>query len=93
MRADKDPSDHRMSCKFAGSKIPSNNPWRKDGKTVTEIEDLVETRRDPERETVGVVTWTLEFLKVSKDSKYFGNYSCGLDNVKSQTASLQLAGE
>ena len=66
-------------------------PWRKDGKTVSSVKGSLETRC--ERGTVGVVTWTLEFLRVSKESKYFGNYSCGLDNVKSQNASLKLAGE
>ena len=93
MRADKAPTDHRMSCKFAGSKISLDNPWRKDGKTVSSVNGLVETCREPQSGTVGVVTWTLEFLRVSKDSKYFGNYSCGLDNVKSQNASLKLVGE
>ena len=93
VRADKAPRNHRMLCKFAGSKIPLDNPWRKDGKTVNYKTNLVEARREPQSGTVGVVTWTLEFLSVSKDSKYFGNYSCGLDNVKPQTASLKLAGE
>ena len=93
MRADKDPINHRMSCKFAGSVIPLDNPWKKGKETVSSVKDLVETHREPQSGTVGVVTWTLEFLSVSQDSKYFGNYSCGLDKVKSQTASLKLAGE
>ena len=93
MRADEDPRNHRMSCKFAGSKIPLGNPWKKGKETVSSVKDLVETHREPQSGTVGVVTWTLEFLSVSKDSKYFGNYSCGLYKVKSQTASLKLAGE
>ena len=93
VRADKAPRNHRMLCKFAGSKIPLDNPWSKDGKTVNYKTNLVEARREPQNGTMGVVTWTLEFLSVSKDSKYFGNYSCGLDKVKPQTASLKLAGE
>ena len=93
MRGDKDPTDHRMTCKFAGSLIPMDNPWKKGEEAVSSVKGSLETRRVPQSGTVGVVTWTLEFLRVSKDSKYFGNYSCGLDNVKSQNASLKLVGE
>lgn len=84
---------HQMSCKFAGSNIPAeDNPWRR-GSEVVNDEIRYHWDRDPKDGTEGVVTWKLQFLDVSKDSKVFGSYSCELDKVKSNNATLRQVGE
>ena len=86
-------TDQKISCKFAGSNIPLDNPWRKDKEIVPESEKYLLLTREPPECTEGVVTWTLHFQNVSKDSQVFGRYNCELDNVKSSSANLILAGE
>ena len=92
VRTDNAPKDYKMSCRLAGSNIPMGNPWRR-GKIALSDKGKYRCIRSPPNGTEGVVTWTLQFLSVSKDSKVLGNYSCELNNVKSNNATLTLAGE
>ena len=93
VRTDKDPGKPTMSCKFAGSNIPMNSPWRRDRVALPTDEEKYTVTRDPTNGTEGVVTWTLHFLMVSKTSNLFGNYSCGFKDVRSGNASLIRVGE
>ena len=92
VRTDKDPGKTTMSCKFAGSNIPMDSPWRRDGVAVEENGKYEVTRVPPDG-TEGVVTWTLHFKDVSKTSNLFGNYSCGFKDVRFRNASLIRVGE
>ena len=93
VRTDKDPENPTMSCKFAGSKIPMDSPWRRDRVALPTDEEKYEVTRDPPVGTEGIVRWTLHFLDVSKTSNLFGNYSCGFNDVRSRNASLIRVGE
>ena len=87
VRTDSPSRDHKMSCQFAGSNIPKDNPWRRGKERVTD-EEKYHWTREPPNKTEGVVTWTLHFRNVSKDSEVFGGYSCELNSVKSNSATL-----
>ena len=93
VRTDKEPQEPTMSCKFAGSNIPMDSPWRRDRVSLPTDEEKYDMTRDPTNRTEGVVTWTLHFLMVSKTSNLFGSYSCGLKDVVSRNASLIRVGE
>ena len=93
VRTDKDPGNPTMSCKFAGSNIPMDSPWRRDRVALPTDEEKYKVTRDPPVGTEGIVTWTLHFLDVSKTSNLFGSYSCGFNDVVSKNSSLVLAGE
>ena len=82
-----------MSCKYAGSNIPKESPWKRGNQPIQNISGKYVVTRDPPDETEGVVTWKLHFLNVSKTSSLFGDYCCNLSNITSRNASLTLAGE
>ena len=92
MKIDEKAEDHEMSCQFVGSKVPLDNPWKGSHLLTMDPEEVVASR-EPPNAIKGFVRWTLRFLKVSKSSTLFGNYSCALENVRSKNASLLLAGE
>ena len=82
-----------MSCKYAGSNIPKESPWKRGSQPIQNIPGKYVVTRNPPDETEGVVTWKLHFLNVSKTSSLFGDYCCNLSNITSRIASLTLAGK
>ena len=93
MKIDEKAKDYKMSCQFVGSKVPLDNPWIQGSHLLTMDPEKVVASREPPNALEGFVQWTRHFLKVSKSSTLFGNYSCALKNARSKTASLLLAGE